>query len=74
MHDQRVEARPLFGGKHLGDGARVERIGAEPVDGLGGKGHDIAAGKRLGRSPDGVWRGGNDGHCAISRVTTSGSS
>ncbi len=74
MHDQRVEAGPLLGGEHLGDGARIERIGADPVDRLGGKGHDLAAGKRLGRSPDGIWRGRNEGHRAISRVTTPGSS
>ena len=27
MHDQRVEARPLFRRVHLGDGARIERVG-----------------------------------------------
>jgi len=74
MHDERVEAWPFLGGKHLGDGARVERIGAKPIDGIGGKGHNIAANERLGSSPYGVWRGRNDGHGAISRVTRSGSS
>ena len=47
MHDQRIEARPLLGGEDLGDGGRVERIGAEPIDGLGREGDDIAAGERL---------------------------
>src|SRR5579875_919574 len=35
MHDQRVEARPLLGGKDPGDGVRVCRIAAQAVDGLG---------------------------------------
>ena len=74
MHDQRIEARPLLGGEHLGDGARIERIGAEPVDGLGRKGDDLAAGERVRGLPDGLWSGGNDGHRAISRVTTGRSS
>ena len=43
MHDQRIEARALLGGEHLGDRRGVERIGAEPVHRLGWKGDDIAA-------------------------------
>ena len=74
MHDQRVEARPLLGGEHLGDGARVERIGAEPVDRLGRKSDDLAASQRLRGLPNGLRRGWNDGHRAISRVTTERSS
>ena len=61
MHDQRIEARPLLGGEHLGDGARIERIGAEPIDGLGRKGDDIAAGERLRGLPDGLWVAGTTG-------------
>ena len=74
MHDQRIEARPFLGGEHLGHGARIERIGAEPIDRLGGKGDDIAAGERLRCVPDGLFSGGNDGHRAISRVTAARSS
>ena len=70
MHDQRVEARPLFGGEHFGDGARIERIATESIDGLGGKGDNLASGQRLRGLPDGVWSRWNDRHRAISRVTT----
>ena len=74
MHDQRVEARPLLGGEHLGHGARVERVGTQPIDRLGGKGDDLASGERLRGLLDGLLSGGNDGHRAISRVTTARSS
>ena len=74
MHDQRIEARPLLGGEHLGDGARIERIGPEPVDRLGGKSDDLAASQRLRGLANGLWRCWNDGHRAISRVTTERSS
>ena len=62
MHDQRVEARPLLGGEDLGDGGRVERIGAEPIDRLGGEGDDVAPSERFGCLPDGLLRSGDDGH------------
>ena len=54
MHDQRIEARPLLGREDLGHRGRVQRIGAEPIDGLGRKRDDIAAGKRLRGLLDGV--------------------
>ena len=74
MHDQRIEARPLLGGEHACHGARIECVGAEAVDRLGRKGDDIAAGERFRCMPDGLLRGGNDGHRAISRVTAQRSS
>ena len=62
MHDQRIEAWPLFGGEDLGDCGAVERVGAEPIDRLGGKRDDVAAGDRAGGLSDGLWRSGDDGH------------
>ncbi len=54
MHDQRIEARPLFRREDLGDSGCVQRIGAEPIDSLGRKRDDIAARKRLRGLLDGV--------------------
>ena len=63
MHDQRIEARPLFRREDLGDSGRVQRIGAEPIDGLGRKRDDIAPRKRLRGLFDGVLcRCGYNGH------------
>ena len=37
VDDERVPVRPLFGLEDLPDGLLVQRIGAQPVDRLGGK-------------------------------------
>ena len=37
VHDQRVEARPAFGGEDRGDRAIVGGDSAQAIDGLGGK-------------------------------------
>src|SRR5579875_262155 len=50
MHDQRVEARPLLGGKDPGDGMRVCRIAAQAVDGLGRKGDELPGAQQFGRA------------------------
>ena len=62
MHDQRVEARAFLGGEDFRHGVGVARIGAEPIDRLGGKRHDLAAGKRLRGFGNGLFCGGTDGH------------
>ena len=62
MHDQRIEAGALLGGKHLGNRRGVERIGPEPVHRLGGKGHDLAPRQGFRGAADGLFRGGEDRH------------
>ena len=62
MHDQRIEARAVLGGKDLGDSGGVERIGAEPVHRLGGKGDDLAPRQGFRGAADGLFIGGDDRH------------
>ena len=65
MRDQRIEFRPALRRVERGDGARVRRVGAEPVDGLGREGDEAAAaqeGRSLGdagrhRARGGAWCG-----------------
>src|SRR5579875_1133121 len=60
MHDQRVEARPLLGGKDPGDGVRVCRIAAQAVDGLGRKGDELPGAQQFGGARDRLRGRGND--------------
>jgi hypothetical protein len=54
MHDQRIEARPVLGGKDLGHGLVLRRIGAETVDGLGRKGDELPFDQRFDGFGDGL--------------------
>ena len=49
VDDQRVERRPRLRLEDARDRARVEGVGAEPVDGLGGEGHEPAPLQHRGR-------------------------
>ncbi len=60
MHDQRVEARPSFGGEDCGDGPLVSRIGAEPIDRLGWKRDEPSLAQQPGGARDRGWGGGDD--------------
>ena len=40
MHDQGIEPGPALGFENVGDGAIIGGIGAEPVNGFGGKGDE----------------------------------
>src|SRR5207245_1085415 len=43
VDDQRIVGGPALGAKDTGDGRGVESIGAEAIDGFGGKGDEAAA-------------------------------
>ncbi len=62
MHDQRVEAWPRLGREHLGHGGRIECIGAEAIDRLGGKRDDLAPRQGLRGAGNRLVSGGNDRH------------
>jgi hypothetical protein len=62
MHDQGIEARPLLDGENLGHCAPLMRVRPETVNGLGREGDNVAAAERSRGFPDGLWRGGDDGH------------
>ena len=62
MGDQRVEARPALGLEDARDRARVGGVGAQAVDRLGRKRHELAAPQRLGRGGDGLGRWLHDRH------------
>ena len=47
VHDERMRGRPALQLEDLADGIRVLRVGAEPVDGLGRKGDDLALAQRF---------------------------
>ena len=59
MRDQRIEGRTAFGGIEPRHGFAIRGIGAEPINGLGGKGDKAARRKAAHRSLDrgGVGRG-----------------
>ena len=76
-----METRVLpFTDQVIAEAARLIAAGepvavpTETVYGLGRKGDELAAGQCLRGAPDGPMGGRNDGHCAISRVTTNRSS
>ena len=48
VHDHRVPVRTLLGGEDLLDRRGVECVGAESVDGFGGKGHQAAGAQDFG--------------------------
>ncbi len=54
MDDQRIEVRPALGRKDLGDGPVLRRVGAEPIDGLGREGDELAFDQGLGGMGDGL--------------------
>ena len=52
VHDHRMIRRPSLGSKDPAQRARVGCIGAQPVDGLGRKGHQPACAQDRGRMGD----------------------
>lgn len=54
MDNQRIEARSALGREDLGDGLVLRRVGAEPVDGLGREGDELAFDQSLGGMSDGM--------------------
>ncbi len=54
MDDEGIEARPALGRVDLGDGLVLRRVGAEPIDGLGRKGDELAFDQSLGGMGDGM--------------------
>jgi len=54
MDDQRIEARPAFGGEDLGHRFVLGRIGAQPINGLGREGDQLALDQGLGSMGNGL--------------------
>jgi hypothetical protein len=54
MDDQRIEARPALGREDLGYSFVLCRIGAEPIDGLGREGDELAFDQGLGGTGNGL--------------------
>ena len=52
MHDQRMICRPLFGGENFSDCDDIRSIGAETVDGFGGKSDQLAGAQYRDRALD----------------------
>jgi hypothetical protein len=70
VHDERVTGRAALDGEHRGHGGRIGGVGPQPVDGLGGEGHQPAGPQGGGGRAHGTLVGGVDGELVQARHAT----